>query len=54
MRRLPAEQVGALDPYAFLAVQGKPVIHPGGLHRGQGRATCLISFPQPIVHNQRR
>jgi rhodanese-related sulfurtransferase len=27
---LTREQVGALDPYAFLAVLGKRVIHPGG------------------------
>jgi hypothetical protein len=30
MPRLSAQQVGALDPYAFLAVVGKRVIHPGG------------------------
>jgi cyclopropane fatty-acyl-phospholipid synthase-like methyltransferase len=30
MDRLTREQVGALDPYAFLAVLGKRVIHPGG------------------------
>lgn len=30
MSRLPARQVQALDPYAFLAVLGKRVIHPGG------------------------
>ena len=30
MTRLSAEQVAALDPYAFLAVLGKRVIHPGG------------------------
>ncbi len=30
MQRLSAAQVGALDPYAFLAVLGKRVIHPGG------------------------
>jgi SAM-dependent methyltransferase len=30
MQRLSAEQVQALDPYAFLAVLGKQVIHPGG------------------------
>ena len=30
MQRLSAQQVGALDPYAFLAVLGKRVIHPGG------------------------
>src|SRR5438132_8130885 len=30
MTRLSAEQVSALDPYAFLAVLGKRVIHPGG------------------------
>jgi SAM-dependent methyltransferase len=30
MKRLSAEQVAALDPYAFLAVLGKRVIHPGG------------------------
>jgi len=28
--RLSAEDVGRLDPYAFLAVLGKHVIHPGG------------------------
>jgi hypothetical protein len=27
---LTREQVGALDPYSFLAVLGKRVIHPGG------------------------
>jgi SAM-dependent methyltransferase len=30
MQRLSGEQVQALDPYAFLAVLGKRVIHPGG------------------------
>ena len=30
MQRLSSEQVQALDPYAFLAVLGKRVIHPGG------------------------
>jgi len=30
MDRLTREQVAALDPYAFLAVLGKRVIHPGG------------------------
>jgi SAM-dependent methyltransferase len=30
MQRLTAEQVRALDPYRFLAVLGKRVIHPGG------------------------
>jgi SAM-dependent methyltransferase len=30
MTRLTAEQVQGLDPYAFLAVLGKRVIHPGG------------------------
>ena len=30
MERLTADQVGRLDPYAFLAVLGKRVIHPGG------------------------
>ncbi len=30
MATLTADQVRALDPYAFLAVLGKRVIHPGG------------------------
>src|SRR5712691_7478284 len=30
MPTLTSEQVRALDPYAFLAVLGKRVIHPGG------------------------
>lgn len=30
MSPLSAQQVHALDPYAFLAVLGKRVIHPGG------------------------
>jgi hypothetical protein len=30
MSKLVAEQVAELDPYAFLAVLGKRVIHPGG------------------------
>ena len=30
MIRLSVEKVRALDPYAFLAVLGKRVIHPGG------------------------
>jgi SAM-dependent methyltransferase len=30
MARLSAERVAELDPYAFLAVLGKRVIHPGG------------------------
>jgi hypothetical protein len=30
MATLTAEQVRELDPYAFLAVLGKRVIHPGG------------------------
>jgi protein-L-isoaspartate O-methyltransferase len=30
MAMLTAEQVHRLDPYAFLAVLGKRVIHPGG------------------------
>ncbi len=30
MARLSAQQVRELDPYAFLAVLGKRVIHPGG------------------------
>ena len=30
MTRLSATEVRALDPYAFLAVLGKQVIHPGG------------------------
>jgi SAM-dependent methyltransferase len=30
MARLDAEHIKALDPYAFLAVLGKRVIHPGG------------------------
>jgi len=30
MSQLSAQQVRALDPYAFLAVLGKWVIHPGG------------------------
>jgi SAM-dependent methyltransferase len=30
VQRLTREQVQALDPYAFLAVLGKRVIHPGG------------------------
>lgn len=30
MGRLTAQEVQALDPYAFLAVLGKRVIHPGG------------------------
>jgi SAM-dependent methyltransferase len=30
MRRLAADEVRGLDPYAFLAVVGKRVIHPGG------------------------
>lgn len=30
MQRLSAERVDTLDPYAFLAVLGKRVIHPGG------------------------
>lgn len=30
MSQLSAQQVSALDPYAFLAVLGKRVIHPGG------------------------
>jgi SAM-dependent methyltransferase len=30
MTRLTSQQVRALDPYAFLAVLGKRVIHPGG------------------------
>jgi SAM-dependent methyltransferase len=30
MARLTADEVQALDPYAFLAVLGKRVIHPGG------------------------
>lgn len=30
MQRLTGDQVGRLDPYAFLAVLGKRVIHPGG------------------------
>ena len=30
MSKLVAEQVADLDPYAFLAVLGKRVIHPGG------------------------
>lgn len=30
MTRLSTEQVQTLDPYAFLAVLGKRVIHPGG------------------------
>jgi len=29
-QRLTAQQVRELDPYAFLAVLGKRVIHPGG------------------------
>jgi ubiquinone/menaquinone biosynthesis C-methylase UbiE len=32
MARLSAAEVRALDPYAFLAVVGKRVIHPGGRH----------------------
>jgi cyclopropane fatty-acyl-phospholipid synthase-like methyltransferase len=28
--RLPDQEVEQLDPYAFLAVIGKKVIHPGG------------------------
>ena len=30
MERLSADEMQALDPYAFLAVLGKRVIHPGG------------------------
>lgn len=30
MARLTAKEVAALDPYAFMAVLGKQVIHPGG------------------------
>jgi SAM-dependent methyltransferase len=30
MARLAVEEVAALDPYAFMAVIGKHVIHPGG------------------------
>ena len=30
MKRLSGDEVAALDPYAFLAVLGKRVIHPGG------------------------
>src|SRR5436190_12758177 len=30
VRRVSAERVAELDPYAFLAVLGKRVIHPGG------------------------
>src|SRR6266571_479909 len=30
MTHLTTSEVGALDPYAFLAVLGKRVIHPGG------------------------
>jgi len=30
MSQLSAQHVGELDPYAFLAVLGKRVIHPGG------------------------
>jgi hypothetical protein len=32
MKRLSATEVRALDPYAFLAVLGKRVIHRGGRH----------------------
>lgn len=32
MPRLAAAEVSGLDPYAFLAVLGKRVIHPGGRH----------------------
>jgi SAM-dependent methyltransferase len=32
MRRLSASEVQALDPYVFLAVLGKRVIHPGSRH----------------------
>lgn len=30
MATLTADEIGALDPYAFLAVLGKRVMHPGG------------------------
>jgi hypothetical protein len=30
MMHLTSAEVAALDPYAFLAVLGKRVIHPGG------------------------
>jgi hypothetical protein len=30
MPTLTTDEVKALDPYAFLAVLGKTVIHPGG------------------------
>ncbi len=31
MMHLTSAEVAALDPYAFLAVLGKRVIHPGGV-----------------------
>ena len=30
MAKLAVEEVAALDPYLFMAVIGKQVIHPGG------------------------
>ncbi len=35
MTHLTSAEVAALDPYAFLAVLGKRVIHPGGRHSSE-------------------
>ena len=43
MRQLSTAEVQALDPYAFLAVLGKRVIHPGG--RGFDRPAARVGTP---------
>jgi hypothetical protein len=49
---LTREQVLALDPYAFLAVLGERVIHPGGRgfladERGQAPAVMARAISRP-------
>ena len=35
MTHLTSAEVAELDPYAFLAILGKRVIHPGGRHSSE-------------------
>jgi SAM-dependent methyltransferase len=48
MKRLSAEQVAALDPYAFLAVLGKRIIHPGG----RASTDQLLAWAAPAQGNR--
>ena len=52
MQKLESREVAALDPYKFMALIGKRVIHPGG--RASTEALLDLAGITPAVRHARR